>query len=112
MNAIGAIIDFQLIAINLWDGTINADVFYAWTQKTLLPALPEQSIVVLDGASFHKRSDIIEAIEGKGHIVRFLPSYSPDLNPIEKKWAQAKAIRRKQCCNPQELFSSTYYAEL
>ena len=112
INAIGAIVGFQLIAISLWSGTINSDVFYAWTQEALLPALPQQSIVVLDGASFHKRSDIIEAIEEQGHTVRFLPSYSPDLNPIEKKWAQAKAIRRRDQCDPHELFSSKYYAEL
>lgn len=104
LNAIGAIIDFELIAITLWDGTINSDVFLHWTKKALLPALPIQSIVVLDGAPFHKRSDIIEAIEEQGHTVRFLPSYSPDLNPIEKKWAQAKAIRRKKRCNPHDLF--------
>lgn len=112
MNAIGAIIGFQIIAIQLWSGTVNSDVFYAWTQQSLLPALPDHSIVVLDGAPFHKRSDIIEAIENDGHIVRFLPSYSPDLNPIEKKWAQAKAIRRRDRCDPHTLFSAKYHAEL
>jgi transposase len=70
----------------------------------LLPSVPKQSVIVLDGAPFHKRSDIIETIETKGHTVQFLPSYSPDLNPIEKKWAQAKAIRRKERCNPYDLF--------
>jgi transposase len=50
----------------------------------------------MDNATFHKRSDSIEAIESRGHSVLFLPSYSPDLNPIEKKWAQAKSIRKKR----------------
>ena len=49
--------------------------------------------------------DIIEGIEAKGHTVQFLPSYSPDLNPIEKKWAQAKAVQRQRRCTPIELFS-------
>jgi transposase len=104
LNAIGAIVNFELIAIDLWDGTINSDVFYAWVHESLLPALPDQSVVVLDGAPFHKRSDIAELITNDGHTIRFLPSYSPDLNPIEKKWAEAKAIRRKERCNPWELF--------
>jgi transposase len=43
----------------------------------------------MDNASFHKRQDIQEAITQAGHILAYLPPYSPDLNPIEKKWAQA-----------------------
>lgn len=35
------------------------------------------------------------AIKEKGHTLFYLPTYSPDLNPIEKKWEQTKAIRRK-----------------
>ena len=44
------------------------------------------------------------AIEEQGHILEFLPPYSPDLNPIEKKWAQVKAIRRKFNYTTDELF--------
>ncbi len=46
-----------------------------------------------------------EAIQQRGMTLEFLPPYSPDLNPIEHKWAQAKAIRRKYRCDPSELFS-------
>ena len=104
LNAIGAIVDFKLITVDLWDCNIDSDIFLTWVQKSLLPAAPDKSVIVLDGAPFHKRSDIIEAIEEKGHIIEFLPSYSPDLNPIEKKWAQAKAIRRRERCDPHDLF--------
>jgi transposase len=104
LNAIGALLSFELIAVQLWECNIDSDVFLAWVQTALLPSIPSQSVVVLDGASFHKRSDIREAIEKKGHIVEFLPSYSPDLNPIEKKWAQAKAMRRRERCDPHKLF--------
>jgi len=41
----------------------------------------------ITSATFHKRNDALEAIEKAGHTVEFLPPYSPDLNPIEKKWA-------------------------
>ena len=47
---------------------------------------------------------MIETLEQAGHIVLFLPPYSPDLNPIEKKWAQAKAIRRRKRCSSKEPF--------
>ncbi|QGP52016.1 hypothetical protein PsalN5692_03523 [Piscirickettsia salmonis] len=50
------------------------------------------------------RSDMIEAIEEQGHTLEYLPSYSPDLNPIERKWAEAKAIRRKYHCSIEDLF--------
>ncbi|WP_417911373.1 transposase, partial [Candidatus Electronema sp. PJ] len=45
-------------------------------------------------AAFHKRDDIQEAISSCGHELEFLPPYSPDLNPIEHEWAQAKALRK------------------
>lgn len=106
LNAIGAIVAFELITVRLWECTIDADVFLAWIKKALLPSLPDQSVIVMDNATFHKRSDIISAIESKGHMIEWLPSYSPDLNPIEKKWAQCKAQRRQRRCTPMELFSS------
>ena len=60
----------------------------------------------MDNATFHKREDIQTAIRGAGHILEYLPAYSPDLNPIERKWAQAKAVRRQHRCNPDQLFQS------
>ena len=62
------------------------------------------SYIVMDNATFHKRSDIIESIEQAGMIVLFLPVYSPDLNPIEHQWAQLKNIRRREQCDVEELF--------
>jgi len=104
LNAIGAICAFRLLAVDLWDCNIDANVFCAWVRNALLPVTPAQSVVAMDRATFHRRSDIIEAIESKGHTVEFLPAYSPDLNPIERKWSQAKAIRRRKHCDPHELF--------
>ena len=110
VNAIGAITDFKLFNVCLFDGNINSDIFHAWVTQQLLPSAPNKSVIVLDNASFHKRSDTREALEKKGHRLLFLPPYSPDLNPIEKKWAQAKNIRRKYRCTPEELFKN--YDEL
>ena len=58
----------------------------------------------MDNASFHKRNDIQKAITDAGHILEYLPAYSPDLNPIEHKWAQTKAARRRLHCSVDEVF--------
>jgi len=113
LNAIGAIIDNDFVTLSLFSGNINADVFYAWLVQDLLPKLPKGSVIVMDNATFHKRKDIIEAIERHGSILEFLPPYSPDLNPIEKKWAHAKSVRRKYRLTTNELFTQHFpYANL
>ena len=110
VNAIGAIIGFVFLTIGLFNCNINSDVFYAWLKIDLLPKVELGSVIVMDNATFHKRLDMIEAIEEHGCIVEFLPAYSPDLNPIEHKWAQAKSIRKSRHCSVDELFSN--YANL
>lgn len=60
----------------------------------------------MDNATFHKRSDTQLAIKQAGHILEYLPAYSPDLNPIEHKWAQAKKLRRKTRQTVTELFKA------
>ncbi len=100
----GAITDFKLFNVCLFDCYINADVFYTWVSQELLPNTSNNSVIVLDNATFHKRNDILQAIEKAGHIVEFLPPYSSDLNPIEKKLAQAKNIIKKFDYTPEELF--------
>ena len=55
-----------------------------WLEHHLIPELQEQSVLIADNASFHKTKKTIEIVEKYGHKIIFLPSYSPDLNPIEK----------------------------
>lgn len=94
----------MFINVVLFDSNIDSDVFYTWVTRELLPALPSNAVVVLDNATFHKRQDIQEVIRKAGHMLEYLPPYSPDLNPIEHKWAQAKSIRKKERCNVDDLF--------
>ncbi|ULJ70345.1 transposase [Wielerella bovis] len=61
-NAIGALYQNQLIAVGLYEFSINSDVFYSWVQNVLLPQLPPNSVLVMDNATFHKRQDIQELI--------------------------------------------------
>jgi transposase len=103
-NVIGALLGKLLLTVSLFDTNINANIFYAWITQDLIPKLPVNSVLVVDGASFHKRNDIRKAIKEAGHILEFLPPYSPDLNPIEQKWAQVKAIRKQKHYQIDELF--------
>jgi transposase len=60
----------------------------------------------MDNASFHKGEEMQRIIRDSGHILLYLPPYSPDLNPIEHKWAQAKSIRRTKNCSIDEIFNT------
>jgi len=102
-NAIGALIDKALLTVGLFTTNVNADVFTAWLTQDLIPKLPDNAVRVMDNATFHKRSDTLKAIHDARHTALFLPPYSPDLNPIEQKWAQAKALRRKMKCDIDQL---------
>ena len=74
--------------------------------KILLPNLPEKTVIVMDNATFHKGEEMQRLLQDSGHTLLYLPPYSPDLNPIEKKWAQAKSIPRKTGCSIHQLFDS------
>ncbi len=105
INVIGAIVGMTFVTLSLFTSSINSDVFYAWLTQDLLPKVNAGAVIVMDNATFHKRNDMLNAISQAGCILEFLPPYSPDLNPIEKKWAQAKSIRRKLRCTIEELFT-------
>ncbi len=105
-NAIGALVGQSLIAVGLIFGSVNTEVFTCWTRQILLPNLREKSVIVMDNASFHKGKEMKELIEDAGHTLLYLPPYSPDLNPIEKKWAQAKHIRRSTNCSIEQIFNT------
>jgi hypothetical protein len=105
INVIGALRDKKLLTTCLCNARIDSPTFYAWVTQQLLPLLSQKSVIVMDNATFHKRQDIQEAIQSSGHDLQYLPTYSPDMNPIEHKWAQAKARRRKFQCTVEALFS-------
>lgn len=106
INATGALIGKLPVTVGLFEANINADVFHGWATQDLLPKLPSHSVVVTDNAAFHKRQDIRNAIQNAGHTLEYLPAHSPDLNPIEHKWAQAKALRKRQNQTVDKLFKS------
>ena len=103
-NAVGALLEKKLLTVSLFDCNINTEVFSKWIEQDLIPQLPCKSVLVMDNASFHKGKNMQEKIKAAGHIPEYLPPYSPDLNPIEHKWAQAKSKRRKYKCDIDTLF--------
>ena len=82
-------------AFTAFDCSIDSDIFHTWATEILLPELPACSVIVMDNAPFHKRQDTLDALQAEGHMVLWLPPYSPDLNPIEKTWAWIKRLRKQ-----------------
>jgi transposase len=76
-------------------GPTTREVFETYIEKVLAPALREGQVVVMDNLSSHKGSRVRELIEGRGCELIYLPSYSPDLNPIEEAFSKIKGLLRK-----------------
>ena len=77
------------------EGAINGPSFRAYVSKCLAPTLRPGDIVVLDNLGSHKSPKVRAAIEARGATLRYLPAYSPDLNPIEMMFAKLKAVLRR-----------------
>lgn len=76
------------------DGPIDGDSFETYVTQCLAPTLAPGEIVVMDNLGSHKRPEISGAIAARRARLRYLPSYSPDLNPIELMWSKVKAFLR------------------
>jgi transposase len=85
----------QVTAPCVLDGPMDGDSFRAYVEQCVVPTLRQDDIVVIDNLSSHKVAGIREAIEAAGAELRYLPAYSPDLNPIEQLFAKIKALLRK-----------------
>ena len=74
----------------LFRGASDTLAFNAWLEHQLCPLLDEKHVVIMDNASFHKGSETARLIAQTGASLLFLPPYSPELNPIEKDFANIK----------------------
>lgn len=92
---IGALRADGLTAPAVFDGAVDGESFLAYVEQVLVPTLRPGDIVVLDNLPSHKVDGVQEAIEAAGAELRYLPPYSPDLNPIEQLFAKFKACLRK-----------------
>jgi transposase len=83
-----------MVAPTVFDGAINGELFQAYVEQTLVPALTQGDIVIMDNLASHKKPAVARAIEAAGATLMFIPPYSPDLNPIEQVFAKLKAMLR------------------
>ena len=77
------------------DGPMNRDAFIVYVEQILGPTLREGDIVIMDNLPAHKGDTVRRIIKERGASLRFLPPYSPDLNPIELAFAKLKTLLRK-----------------
>lgn len=89
-NIIGGLVNNNIIAPMLFNGSCTTKLFEIWIEKFLIQELKPGQVVIMDNAAFHKSKRTKELIESVGCRLIFLPPYSPDLNPIEKFWANMK----------------------
>ena len=80
--------------VDTYEGTIDGDTFCDFIDRCLVPILQPfngtnaRSVVVMDNASIHHVDDVVTTIQATGAILRFLPPYSPDYNPLEESFAR------------------------
>jgi transposase len=77
------------------EGAITGEMFLAYVEQCLVPTLRRNDIVVLDNCRVHLVAGVREAIGKERATVRYLPKYSPDLNPIELSYSKLKTLMRK-----------------
>ena len=78
----------------LFDGAMNADTFLQYIEQVLAPTLASGDIVICDNLSSHKSIAVKQALQRVGADIKYLPPYSPDMNPIEMAFSKIKAHLR------------------
>ncbi len=106
LRASGVIAPFVL------DGPMTGEAFRAYVRQVLAPELEADDVVVMDNLPAHKVAGVQEAIRAVGASVLYLPSYSPDLNPIEQVFAKLKALLRKAAARTKDALWATIGALL
>ena len=81
---------------------MTGEVFRAYVEQFLAPALAPGDGVVMDNLGAHKVAGIAEAIAAAGASILYLPAYSPDLNPIEQVFAKLKALLRQAAARTRD----------
>lgn len=86
----------------LVEGPVDADIFTAYLEQVLCPQLRAGDTLILDNLSTHKISNVAHLLSARGVSLRYLPPYSPDLNPIELAFAKLKAHLRRAAARTLE----------
>ena len=107
LSVLGALGREGVLAAMSVEAATDGAVFHAYLERVLLPELRRtkpDAVLVMDNLGAHKTPKVRELLDGSGFPYRYLPSYPPDLSPIEPAWAQVKAeLRRVAARTPEEL---------
>jgi transposase len=107
LSVLGALGREGVLAAMSVEGAASGAVFHAYLERVLLPELRRakpDAVLVMDNLGAHKTPRVRELLDRSGFAYRYLPSYSPDLSPIEPAWAQVKAeLRRVAARTPEAL---------
>ena len=90
LNVVAALCEQRVLAPLCYEHTTTGEFFEDWFGEELLRCVPVGCTVVMDNASVHRKKKLYALVEGTGVSLLFLSPYSPDFNPIEKKWANLK----------------------
>ena len=86
---------------------MTGNAFRLYVEQVLAPELEPGDAVVMDNLSTHKVAGVREAIRAAGASMLYLPSYSPDFNPIEQLFAKLKALLRKAAARTRDALWET-----
>ena len=98
LTVLGALGIGGVVAAMAVEAAADGTVFHAFLDRVLLPALRRtkpDAVLVLDNLGAHKTPAVRDLLDRSGFAYRYLPSYSPDMNPIEPAWAKVKAALRR-----------------
>ncbi len=95
VSMIAALCGKTILAPLVFNGTSDTKVFNHWLEHCLLPELKPNQVVIMDNYIIHKSARTKALIESADCKIKFLPPYSPHLNPIEHLWANIKARIKK-----------------
>ena len=98
LNIVAAKQGKKIIVPMQYECSMNSALFEYWFEYQLLPAVSEDSVIIMDNASFHRKNKLFEIADFHNRSIIFLPPYSPKLNPIEKLWANLKRWLKFNLC--------------
>ena len=108
---VGALRLSGMTAPMVLDGAMHGAAFLAYVEQALVPTLKPGDIVVMDNLACHRSAAVRDAIQSAGAELRFLPPYSPDLNPIEMAFSKFKAyLKRRAARTVTELWEAIGHA--
>jgi transposase len=98
LSVLSALDSEGVLATMSVEAATDGDTFAAYLDQVLLPVLHQRkpdAVLVMDNLRPHKTPEVQAVLDGSGFPYRYLPSYSPDLSPIEPGWAKVKAYLRR-----------------